>query len=194
MHGKSGFASDVLYLAQRSTPNGGVALYGIVEGYELALDAKEYHLTLDVAQWDAYENKRALKVQVLPLAAVDTESGAVIDETAILAEDFKEVEPEFNNSKDATKFDVPFTVAEAGNYVIRMVPSKPDGSFNGYSDGCAIGNVKVQFIPDVLGIIESLSSWLTLSSLQRIIVMPSLQLMLRTRLTRSATVVKTSLL
>lgn len=155
MHGKSGFASDVLYLAQRSTPNGGVALYGIVEGYELALDAKEYHLTLDVAQWDAYENKRALKVQVLPLAAVDTESGAVIDETAILAEDFKEVEPEFNNSKDATKFDVPFTVAEAGNYVIRMVPSKPDGSFNGYSDGCAIGNVKVQFIPDVLGIIES---------------------------------------
>jgi hypothetical protein len=155
MHGKSGFASDVLYLAQRSTPNGGVALYGIVEGYELALDAKEYHLTLDVAQWDAYENKRALKVQVLPLAAVDIESGAVIDETAILAEDFKEVEPEFNNSKDATKFDVPFTVAEAGNYVIRMVPSKPDGSFNGYSDGCAIGNVKVQFIPDVLGIIES---------------------------------------
>ena len=154
-HGKSGFASDVLYLAQRSTPNGGVALYGIVEGYELALDAKEYHLTLDVAQWDAYENKRALKVQVLPLAAVDTESGAVIDETAVLAEDFKEVEPEFNNSKDATKFDVPFTVAEAGNYVIRMVPSKPDGSFNGYSDGCAIGNVKVQFIPDVLGIIES---------------------------------------
>ena len=98
-HGKSGFASDVLYLAQRSTPNGGVALYGIVEGYELALDAKEYHLTLDVAQWDAYENKRALKVQVLPLAAVDTESGAVIDETAVLAEDFKEVEPEFNNSK-----------------------------------------------------------------------------------------------
>ena len=155
MHGKSGFASDVLYLAQRSTPNGGVALYGIVEGYELALDAKEYHLTLDVAQWDAYENKRALKVQVLPLAAVDTESGAVIDETAILAEDFKEVEPEFNNSKDATKFDVPFTVAEAGNYVIRMVPSKPDGSFNGYSDGCAIGNVKVQFIPDVLGIVET---------------------------------------
>lgn len=154
-HGKSGFAADVLYLAQRSTPNGGVALYGIVEGYELALDAKEYHLTLDVAQWDAYENKRALKVQILPLNAVDTESGAVIDETAILAEDFKEVEPEFNNSKDATKFDVPFTVAEAGNYVIRMVPSKPDGSFNGYSDGCAIGNVKVQFIPDVLGIVET---------------------------------------
>lgn len=154
-HGKNGFAADVLYLAQRNTPNGGVALYGIVEGYELALDAKEYHLTLDVAQWDAYDNKRALKVQVLPLAAVDTESGAVIDETAVLAEDFKEVEPEFNNSKDATKFDVPFTVAEAGNYVIRMVPSKPDGSFNGYSDGCAIGNVKVQFIPDVLGIVET---------------------------------------
>lgn len=154
-HGKSGFASDVLYLAQRNTPNGGVALYGIVEGYELALDAKEYHLTLDVAQWDAYTNKRALKVQILPLAAVDPQSGAVIDATAVLAEDFKEIEPEFNNSKDATKFDVPFTVAEAGNYVIRMVPSKPDGTFNGYSDGCAIGNVKVQFIPDVLGIIES---------------------------------------
>lgn len=154
-HGKSGFAADVLYLAQRGTSTGGVALYGIVEGQELTLAPKTYHLTLDVAQWDAYNNKRALKVQVLPLDAVSTEDGSVVDADAVLAEDFKDIEPEFNNSKDATKFDIAFTVAEEGNYVIRMVPSKPDGTFNGYSDGCAIGNVKIEFIPDVMGIVET---------------------------------------
>ncbi len=155
MHGKSGFAADVLYLAQRGTSTGGVALYGIVEGQELTLAPKTYHLTLDVAQWDAYENKRALKVQVLPLDAVSTEDGSVVNADAVLAEDFKDIEPELNNSKDATKFDIAFTVAEEGNYVIRMVPSKPDGTFNGYSDGCAIGNVKIEFIPDVMGIVET---------------------------------------
>ena len=155
-HNRSGFAADVLYLASRSSYNGGVALYGIVGNYPLYLEAKTYHLQLDVAQWDAYENSRALKVQVLPLWAVDIESGSIWDDSAILAEDIKEIVPEFNNSKDATHFDVTFTAPEAGEYVIRMVPGKLDGTFNGYSDGCAIANVKVVFIPDVLGIVESL--------------------------------------
>ena len=153
-HGKSGFAADVLYLAQRGTATGGVALYGTEEGHQLQLEAKTYHLKLAAAQWDSYNNARALLVQVLPLEAVSVEDGSILDESAILAQERKDILPEFNNSKDATLFDLTFTLREAGNCVIRMVPSKPDGSFNGYNDGCAIGNVKVEYIPDVMGLLE----------------------------------------
>lgn len=156
MHNQTAFASDILYVAQRESnprcPNG-VALYGIVEGYELALQPKEYHLTLDASKWDR-DNERTLLVQVLPLAAVDAEHGTVLDENAILAKESKAITPTLA-SKEAIHFDVPFTVTEAGNYVIRMVPGDANGNPNGYADGCAVGNVKVEFIPDVMGVVET---------------------------------------
>jgi len=149
------FTPDVLYVCQRQSnpqcPNG-VALYGIVEGYELALDAKTYHLTLDAAQWDR-DDDRTLLVQVLPLAAVDPEHGTITDESAILVQERKAITPKLA-SKEAIHFDLTVPVAEAGNYVIRMVPGNKDGNPNGFADGVAIGNVKVEFIPDVMGIVE----------------------------------------
>lgn len=155
MHNQTAFASDILYVAQRESdprcPNG-VALYGIVEGYELALEPKDYHLTLDASKWDR-DNDRTLLVQILPLAAVDVEHGSVVDEDAILAQDSKAITPTLA-SKDCIHFDVPFTVTEAGNYVIRLVPGDATGNPNGYADGCAVGNVKVEFIPDVMGVVE----------------------------------------
>jgi len=154
MHGRSGFAADVLYLAQRATATGGVALYGLDEEHPLTLEAKPYHVTLDAAQWDAYNNKRSLKVQVLPLDAVSADDGSILDEGAVIAQMMQQVTPEFNNSKDATHFDLAVKIAEPGNYVIRLVPGKEDGTPNGYSDGNAIANVKVEFIPDVMGLVE----------------------------------------
>lgn len=160
-HGKSGFAADVLYLAQRGTSTGGVALYGTESGYELTLKAKTYHLTLDVAQWDAYDaNKRYLLAQVFPVDAVDASDGHVLDEAMVLAEETQKIEPEFNNSQDATHFDIAFTTPAEGNYVIRLVPFKSlnaDGTmaFGGYNDGCAIGNVKVEYIPNTVGGVET---------------------------------------
>ena len=155
MHDRTGFAADVLYLAQRGTSTGGVAIYGTESGYELSLQAKTYHLTLDAAQWDAYDNKRSLLAQILPVDAVDASNGHVIDEAQVVAEERQEIIPEFNNSKDATHFDISFTAPAEGNYVIRLVPGKPDGSFNGYSDGCAIANVKVEYIPNTVGGVET---------------------------------------
>jgi len=155
MHNQTAFAADVLYVCQRQSnpqcPNG-VALYGIVEGYELALDAKTYHLTLDAAQWDR-DDARTLLVQVLPLDAVDPEHGTVADESAILVQERKAITPKLA-TKEAIHFDLTVPVAEAGNYVIRMVPGNADGNPNGFADGVAVGNVKVEFIPDVMGIMD----------------------------------------
>jgi hypothetical protein len=155
-HGKTnGFAADVLYLASRSTSTGGVAIYGLEDDYLLTLQPKTYHLTLNSAQWDAYENARKLKVQVLAQDAVDPTYGTLVDGAQPLAEEVKDIEGEINNNKQYTAFDIPFTVTEAGAYVIRLVPSNKDGNPAGYSDGNAIANVKVTFIPDVMGIIET---------------------------------------
>lgn len=153
MHGRTGFAADVLYLAQRGTPaeQGGVALYGTKADAKLTLKAKNYHLTLGAAQWDAYENARSLLVQVLPEEAVNVENGAVLDETQILVQERKQIIPEFNNTTNATRFDLVIPVTVEGNYIIRLVPGNKDGNPNGFSDGCAIGDVKVQYLPNTVG-------------------------------------------
>ena len=155
MHDRAGYAADVLYLAQRSAA-AGIALYGTEEDHKLTLKGgTTYHLTLKTAQWDAYENKRTLRAQVLTEDAVSAEDGTIIDEEGILGEEFKAVTPEFNNSKEYTAFDVEFKPAEDGNYVIRLVSGNEQGNPGGFGDGNAIADVKVEFIPDVMGIVES---------------------------------------
>lgn len=157
-HGQSGYAADVLYLAQRSAV-AGIALYGIADDHKLTLEAgKTYHLTLKSAQWDAYPasgSNRSLRAQILTEAAVDAETGGVIDETGIVAEEFKAVDGRLKEDKEFTSFDIEFTPEAAGNYVIRLVAGNTEGNPAGYGDGNAIADVKIQFIPDVLGIVET---------------------------------------
>ena len=157
-HGQSGYAADVLYLAQRSAA-AGIALYGTVDDHKLTLEGgKTYHLTLKSAQWDSYPasgSNRSLRAQILTEAAVDAENGSVIDETGILAEEFKAVDGRVKEDKEFTSFDIEFTPEADGNFVIRLVAGNSEGNPAGYGDGNAIADVKVQFIPDVLGIIES---------------------------------------
>lgn len=151
-HGQSGFAADILYLGTRDlTENGGAfAFYGTEEGHKLTLAAKNYHLTLAAAQWDGDKAARTLKVQVLPEAAVNAEDGS-IDDSQILVEETKAIEPVFKESKDATLFDILVPVTVGGNYVIRMVPGNSQGNPAGYSDASAIGNVKVEYTPNTAG-------------------------------------------
>ena len=157
-HGQSGYAADVLYLAQRSAA-AGIALYGTVDDHKLTLEGgKTYHLTLKSAQWDAYPasgSNRSLRAQILTEAAVDAETGSVIDETGILAEEFKAVDGRVKEDKEFTSFDIEFTPEADGNFVIRLVVGNSEGNPAGYGDGNAIADVKVQFIPDVLGIVET---------------------------------------
>ncbi|SDG26844.1 hypothetical protein SAMN04487901_10210 [Prevotella communis] len=157
-HGQSGYAADVLYLAQRSAA-AGIALYGTVDDHKLTLEGgKTYHLTLKSAQWDSYPasgSNRSLRAQILTEAAVDAETGSVIDETGILAEEFKAVDGRVKEDKEFTSFDIEFTPEADGNFVIRLVAGNSEGNPAGYGDGNAIADVKVQFIPDVLGIVET---------------------------------------
>ena len=157
MHGKSGYAADVLYLAQRSA-RAGIAIYGTEEDHKLTLKGgKTYHLTLKTAQWDAYPaegSNRSLRAQVLTEDAVSTEDGTIIDEDGIIAEDFQVTNGRINEDKEYTAFDIAFTPEVDGNYVIRLVAGNLDGNPAGYNDGNAIADVKVEYIPNVMGIVE----------------------------------------
>jgi len=157
-HGQTGYAADVLYLAQRSAA-AGIALYGTVDDYKLTLEGgKTYHLTLKSAQWDAYPasgSNRSLRAQILTEDAVDFETGSILDETGIVAEEFKAVDGRLKEDKEFTSFDIEFTPEADGNFVIRLVVGNSEGNPAGFGDGNAIADVKVQFIPDVLGIVET---------------------------------------
>ena len=152
MHGRNtAFVPDLLYLCQRGTPaeQGGVALYGTKDDAKLTLKAKNYHLTLGASQWDR-DDARTLRVQVLPENAVDFTNGAILDESQILAEDFKAIEPKLESGK-AVRFDLLIPVKVEGNYIIRLVPGNAAGQPNGFADGCAIGDIKVQYLPNTPG-------------------------------------------
>lgn len=160
-HGQTGYTADVLYLAQRSAA-AGIALYGTEEGYKLELQGgTTYHLTLKSAQWDAYPDKgsnRTLRVQILTEDAVsfgEGGDGSILDEDGILAEEFKVVDGRIKENKEYTAFDIEFTPPTTGNYIIRMVAGNLDGNPAGFGDGNAIGDVKVEYIPDVMGIVET---------------------------------------
>ncbi|MBR1448574.1 MAG: hypothetical protein IJ588_07515 [Prevotella sp.] len=147
MHGQAGFAADILYLGQRGTAGGGVALYGTKDDAKLTLKAKNYHLMLKAAKWDGDGAARTLKVQVLPEAAVNVADGSITDETQILVEERKAIEPDFKTTTKSTDFDIIIPVTVEGNYIIRLVPGDSSGEPAGYNDASAIGNVKVQYLP-----------------------------------------------
>jgi len=166
-HGLAGYAADVLYLAQRSA-RAGIALYGTEDDHKLTLKGgKTYHLTLKTAQWDAYPaagSNRSLRVQVLTEDAVSTDDGTIIDENGIIAEDFKATNGRVKEDKEYTAFDIAFTPEADGNYVIRLVAGNSDGNPAGYNDGNAIADVKVEYIPDVMGIVETQALELSLKT------------------------------
>ena len=153
----SGYTPNVLYLAQRSARTG-IALYGLEEDHKLTLKGgKTYHLTLKTAQWDAYPasgSNRTLRAQILKDDAVSAEDGTIIDESGLVAEDFKVTDGRINEDKQYTAFDIAFTPASDGNFVIRLVAGDLDGNPAGFGDGNAIGDVKVEYIPNVMGIME----------------------------------------
>ena len=154
MHNQGAFLDDLLYIAQRGTPNvpGGIALYGTEADHNLTLEGgKSYKLTLGACQHD--KTGVALLAQVLSAENVDATNGSVIEGAKSLVEERKEITPA-KSSKEAIRFDLDFTAPADGNYVLRFVSTKADGSAGGY-DGCVVfGDVKVEYIPDVMGLLE----------------------------------------
>ncbi len=150
MHGQSGFAADILYLCTRGTTQG-MALYGTKEDAKLTLKAKTYHLTLGAAKWDGGGAARQLTVQVFSEADIDASDGAILNEALPIVEETKSIEPDFKTSANATRFDIKVPVSVAGNYIIRMLSSDGSGNPGGYNDGSAIGDIKVQYLPNTVG-------------------------------------------
>ena len=145
--GDNGFVKAIAYICSRGV-NGDVevpgrAYYGAREGYELTLTPRKYTLTLGAARWDSNGTERQLKVQVCK------ENGDVI------VEETKAVEPDYKSSKDATRFSIEFEIEETTNVVLKFIPLNMNGEPGGYGDACAIGDIKLQFIPDVLGVVET---------------------------------------
>ena len=147
--GGNGFADDILYLGTRTVQ--GVALYGTKADKKLTLKAKNYHLTLGAAKWDGSGAARSLKVQVLTEDAVDSNTGDILDESKILVEESKALEPDFKTTTNATRIDVIVPVTVEGNYVIRLVAGNADGNAAAWGDASAVGDVKVQYLPNTIG-------------------------------------------
>lgn len=142
-----GFTKAIMYICSRGVSGDvevpGRAYYSGTEEEKLFLTARPYTLSLDAARWDQDATARQLKVQVC------TEEGEVI------AEMTKAVEPVYKTSTESTHFVLDFTVETEGNYVLQFIPVGMDGNPNGYGDANAIGNIKLEFIPDVMGIVET---------------------------------------
>ena len=146
--GDNGFTKAILYACSRGASsevdNPGHAYYGTLDGYKLTLTPRKYTFTADAARWDADGTERQLKIQICD---------EVTDE--VFAEKTLAVEPNYKASKDATHFSMDFVIEETTNVVLKFFPQGTNGQPGGYGDACAIGNIKVEYIPDVMGIVET---------------------------------------
>jgi hypothetical protein len=131
------FATHVLYICSRNLASDGHAIYG-ANDQKLTLEAKTYHLTADFGGWDGVN--RALKVQVL---SEETEE--------IIAETLEPVTVTYT-SGDKNHLDLEFAVTTPGNYILKFFPCNLEGNPGGWGDALAIGNIKVQYIPNVMGV------------------------------------------
>ena len=132
------FATHVLYLCSRGNEgNVGHAYYGMND-QKLTLETKTYHLTADFGGWDGVN--RALKVQVV---SEETEE--------IIAETLEPVTVTYT-SGDKNHMDLEFTVTTPGNYILKFFPCNLEGNPAGWGDALAVGNIMVQYIPNVMGI------------------------------------------
>ena len=150
------FAPVVLYLCSRNVASGGYANYG-ANDKKLTLEPNTYHLKYEAARWDG-SGTRGLKVQVVSEEVKD-EEGNIVSGGEIIAEQLTPVNTDRNIEGQCNKGDLEFTVTEAGNYILKFFPTDANGNPAGYGDGLAVANIKVQTIPDVMGIelLQSLS-------------------------------------
>ena len=154
----NGFTQAFFYLCSRDASKGdGHAFYGsLADHKQLELEPNEYHLTFGVAAWDcsSHGGDRYMKVTVETFGEFD-EEGNAISGGDVLAEEFFKVgaaEVDYTTGNCVRK-DIPFTVTEKGNVVLKFWPCNSNGDPAGWSDGVALGDVKVQFVPgDVLGL------------------------------------------
>ena len=140
-----GFTNAILYMCSRGGggEEPGHAIYGMNEENKLHLTAREYTLTAEAARWDEPGTERQL------IAQICTEEGDIIAEGSV------PVTAVYKTSTESTKLELKFQITEEGDYLIKFLPRTLAGNPGGYGDALALGNVKLEFIPDVMGIVET---------------------------------------
>jgi hypothetical protein len=136
----NGFTNAIAYICSRGN-SGEVPGRAYYSG--LNLTPREYTLSLGAARWDSDGTERQLTVQVCN------------ENDEVIAEETKAVVPAYKGSKDATTFSLKFNIEQTTNVVLKFIPRGMNGEPGGYGDACAIGNIKVEYIPDVMGIVET---------------------------------------
>jgi hypothetical protein len=146
--------TGVIYLCTRGrdVTNNGPAYAAYGENDEkLTLNADTtYHLVFDVTRWQDSQD-RGVKVQVVTDVKTD-EEGSIVGGGEVLAEQLVIVNTDNTPSNKPNHADIPFTVKETGNIVLKFFCCGTDGNPGGWGDNIALGNIKVQYIPDVMGI------------------------------------------
>jgi len=163
----SSFAPVVLYLCSRGKEgNAAYAYYG-TKDEKLTLDPKTYHLTFDAANWDN-DTKRGVHVQVVTEETVDGD-GNITGGGDVLADELVIVSNKYDKGGDCTHADIEFTVTETANIVLKFFSTDENGNAAGWGDAIAMANVKVQYIPNVMGIelIQSLNEALAKAKTSR---------------------------
>ena len=142
-----GFTDAILYACSRGQSADveypGHVYYG-TKDEKLTLTPRKYTFSADAARWDSNGTERQLKIQICNEA-----------DDKVFAEQTLAVEPDYKTTKDATHFSMEFVIEETTNVVLKFFPQGTNGSTIGYGDACAIGNIKVEYIPDVMGIVET---------------------------------------
>ncbi len=122
-----------LYVRTPSSTTG-YALYGIQEGYELALKKSAlYNLRLDAAAW---KKTPYLKIEVLDM------------DNNCIASKIVACQPDLNGSKTtvftgATHVSIGFSVPSDGNYLLKFSPVANEQGDGGYWLETLIGNIKL---------------------------------------------------
>ena len=144
-----GFTPSILYMGSRADGVNGTATFGNREE-KLTLKAKTYHLSFGAARWDS--GSATLKAQIFSANAVDENGNAYADP---IAEESKAIEFDYKSSTGATKFDIVFNAPEAGNYVLKFITGNSNGEPVTWGDAIALGDVKVEYIPNTAGAEET---------------------------------------
>lgn len=154
-YASTGFAEAIAYVGARDSELAYLK-YGDNENFRLHLEPNTYHLSFDAARWDGgtgADADRQVTAEIYTLGEFDEEGNVISGGTPLIDPVTKSIKPMFKSSRDAEHFDIEFTVTEASDIVIKITTANLQGNAAAWNDACAIGNIKVQYVPEgVLGL------------------------------------------
>ena len=143
--GEGGDFVGALYLRTAAADDGGCGIYGETEGYEVKLEAgKKYKLAYNVAAW-----KGAPYVKFQLIGPDGSDALSRVDAAL----------PNMNGSKGtvsgSTRVEVSLQPKATGNYKLKWTPATDADGKQGAWVEVLLGNVRLQYLPNVMGVEET---------------------------------------